>query len=153
MANILLTEPTPGWMDPVRVELERMNHVLVTVRDGEAAQKFLLSGRADCAVLDEMVIKMYGLRLLARLATVYRDRTLRVAIMTSAPEEDAQVMETLQLSSDLLLVKPVDPAGVLWAIRRMLGESGAARAAAGGAGGAPLCAGPCGPTVSILARR
>ncbi len=81
MKKILVVDDEPGFLDVIRARLEEEGYKVVTAADGEEGLRKVKSEKPDIMLLDILMPKMDGLKVLRRIRRT--DRQLPVFMMTS----------------------------------------------------------------------
>lgn len=120
---ILLVEDNP---DDERLTLRALkrNNILnpvVVARDGAAALELLLGPEAEpfgLVLLDLMLPKVYGLKVLEQMRADPRTRLTPVVVLTSS-KEDADLVQGYSLGANSCIRKPVDFHGFAEAVAKL----------------------------------
>ena len=119
MARILLVDDDPVTLRLLQTFLTADGHTILTAADGEQACEKVWAAKPDLVLLDVMMPKLDGFRVLNRIKTDLELRDTVVVMLTS--RDDAEDMALgLDVGADYYLAKPFDPADVTALVRRIL---------------------------------
>lgn len=131
MSRILIVEDNRNLGDGLRSNLEIEGHEVEVVRDGRTGLDRARAGRPDLVILDLMLPKMDGFRVLQALR---REGHEVPVLILSARGEEADKVRGLRLGAEDYLTKPF---GLLELLARVEGLLRRGARAAGGAAAAP----------------
>lgn len=125
MAVIIVADDEVDLLEVMRATLEACGHKVATARDGAAARKLLATGGFECAILDVVMPKIDGVRLLKMIRNSRSQGNLPVCLMTANPQERDRLLAKEGLAADVLLTKPFNTMDLIEAVRVMTdaGES------------------------------
>ncbi len=116
--QILIADDEAEIRDLLRLYLENESYTVIEAKDGEEALRLFSEHQIDLCILDVMMPKMDGFRVLKKL----RETSNIPVLMLSAKREDSDKILGLNLGADDYLAKPFNPleaaARVNSAIRR-----------------------------------
>ncbi|MBN2494125.1 MAG: response regulator [Deltaproteobacteria bacterium] len=129
--DIVLVDDDPDFVEITSSVLARAGHRVRAFDDPDEAFEFLRGHPADLVVSDLMVKTLdAGFGLARRLKASEETRHIPIIIVTAAssqrgfdftPHTDA---ELASMSADAFFNKPVEPAALLEAVRRLTGHTG-----------------------------
>ena len=112
--KLLLAEDEPELNRALAAIFTKNNYTVDAVRDGEAAETYLLGGDYDCAVLDVMMPKKDGISVLKAVRKA--GNNLPVLILTAKSEIDDRILG-LDSGADDYLTKPFEIKELLARVR------------------------------------
>lgn len=116
MLRVLLVEDDPDTRTLFRVALELSGFHVIEAASGPDGVHMALSQRPDCALVDLGLSGLDGCEVASRVRAGDPDRRIRlVAVTGHASDEDRQ--RALASGFDLYLVKPIEPAALVRAVR------------------------------------
>lgn len=114
--TVLLVDDEPEIVELLRLFLEKEGLRIFEAHDGEEAWKMIRENKIDLAVIDIMMPKLDGIRLLKQMRTEYK----LPVIMLSAKNQDSDKILGLGLGADDFIAKPFNPLEVVARIQAML---------------------------------
>lgn len=117
--TVLIADDEPEIVELLRLFLEREHYTVIEACDGEEAWLCLEQGGIDLAVIDIMMPRLDGYRLLKKIRGVHQ---LPVIIL-SAKHEDTDKILGLGLGADDFIAKPFNPLEVVARIQAQLRRS------------------------------
>ena len=123
MKKILVVEDDKLLLEYLKHCLETENCVTVTAENKETALKWIKETRFDLALLDLELPDGNGMEICATLKGNPRTRSTPVIILTGNNSNDARIKSNLDAKADLFLNKPIDPADLREAARKLLDSS------------------------------
>jgi CheY-like chemotaxis protein len=117
--KVLVVENDPANLDVFRRVLERAGFEVVTAEDGRMALAEVGQHSFAAIVCDVKMPALGGLGVYAVLEELFPDLASRVIFVT-AFASDPSLLESLQRSGRPLLVKPIDIADLVDAVRRVV---------------------------------
>jgi len=112
--KLLLAEDEPELNRALVAIFTKNNYTVDSVRDGEAAETYLIGGDYDCAVLDVMMPKKDGITVLKTVRKA--GNNLPVLILTAKSEIDDRILG-LDSGADDYLTKPFEIKELLARVR------------------------------------
>ena len=118
MARILLVDDDPVTLRLLQAFLAADGHTILTAADGEQACEMIWTERPDLVLLDVMMPKVDGFRVLNRVKT---DPEIcgTIVVMLTARDDARDMALGLDVGADYYLAKPFDPADVTSLVRRI----------------------------------
>ena len=125
MAKILLADDHPDIVRLLQISLAADRYTIFTAHDGETALQTVQAERPDVVILDVIMPKLDGLRVLHRIKT---DPNLRdvLVVMLTVRDQPEDVTLGLDVGADYYLSKPFKPTEVASLVRRILETRSAA---------------------------
>ena len=125
MASILIADDELDLLEVMQATLDACGHTITPARNGAIARKLLAATRFECAVLDVVMPKIDGVRLLKMIRNSRSQGNLPVCLMTANPQERDRLLEKEGLAADVLLTKPFNTMDLIQAVKVMseAGES------------------------------
>ena len=118
--QVLIVDDEPSIRDLFSFYLSRAGFEVSVGADGEEALDLLVTAKYDLAILDALLPRMHGLKVLARLReSEPRDRRTPVIIVTGVLTWDVYRKEAMRLGADGFLTKPIDMDELVAAARRL----------------------------------
>jgi two-component system phosphate regulon response regulator PhoB len=106
--RILIIEDDPEIQEMLKYAFVQEGWELIQVRTGEEGIESLVSGGADCIILDIMLPGMDGFKTLKKIRANESFRTTPL-IMCTARGEETDIVTGLELGADDYVVKPYSP--------------------------------------------
>ncbi len=118
MAKILLVDDHPDIVRLLQMCLAHQGHTLLTASDGQEALDLLQAKRPDLVILDVVMPRVDGFRVLSRIKS---DPELKetVVVMLTIHDHPEEVTLGLDIGADFYLSKPFKPAEVSSLVRRI----------------------------------
>ena len=126
MAKILLADDQPDIVRLLQISLAAEAHTVFTAYDGEAALRTAQAERPDVVILDVIMPKLDGLRVLHRIKTDPALHDVKVVMLTARGEPE-DVTLGLDIGADYYLSKPFKSTEVASLVRRILETRSPAR--------------------------
>jgi DNA-binding response OmpR family regulator len=119
MAKILLADDHPHTVRLLQRCLQDGGYTLLTAGDGAEALEVLQAERPDLVILDVVMPRVDGFRVLSRIRA---DPALRdtLVVMLTAKAEPEEMALGLDIGADCYLTKPFRPTEVAALVRRLL---------------------------------
>jgi CheY-like chemotaxis protein len=121
---VLMVDDKAHHLEFKRDLLEPAGYEVLCTDGGQAAWELLGSRRIDLVLSDVVMPGVGGFELLARVRADPRFRELRFVFLTSTACDRASMQQGLALGADDYLMRPLDPAALLGALRRALTAPG-----------------------------
>lgn len=121
---VLMVDDKAHHLEFKRDLLEPAGYEVLCTESGQAAWQTLCSRRIDLVLCDVVMPGIGGFELLARVRADPRWRGLRFVFLTSTACDRASMQQGLALGADDYLMRPLDPAALLGALRRALTAPG-----------------------------
>ena len=124
--KILVVDDDPDILDALTMILESQDYIVVTAKDGVEGLANLKAEMPDLMILDLLMPKMDGFRVLKELQDPRwsKYRSIPILILTSVREEASRrryELETgLELGVDDYIEKPMPPELLLERVRRLI---------------------------------
>ena len=119
MAKILLADDQPDIVRLLQISLAAEPHTIFTAYDGEAALRTAQVEHPDVVILDVIMPKLDGLRVLHRIKTDPALQDVKVVMLTARGEPE-DVTLGLDIGADYYLSKPFKSTEVASLVRRIL---------------------------------
>lgn len=119
MPKILLVDDHPDIVRLLQMCLRADGYTLLTAHDGEQALEIIQAELPDLVVLDVVMPKLDGYRVLNRIKTDPALRHILVVLLT-VKDEPEDLTLGLDIGADYYLTKPFRPDDVASLIRRAL---------------------------------
>ncbi|PKK91162.1 MAG: two-component system response regulator [Candidatus Wallbacteria bacterium HGW-Wallbacteria-1] len=117
--TILVIEDEKALMMIIEKTLKSAGFEVVTALDGMAGMEAAVEGSADLVILDIMLPKISGYKILEVLKEFREKRTLPVIIL-SARAKNEDMKRALAAGADLYITKPFSPLQLLERVREFL---------------------------------
>src|SRR5688572_29421217 len=117
--RILAVDDTPENLEILRMRLEANGYEVVAAADGEEGLEKVRSLKPDLILLDIMMPKLDGIRVVRRLKADISLRSIPVILVT-AKADTRDVVEGLDAGGDDYLTKPFDHRALVARVRSML---------------------------------
>ncbi len=119
MPKILLVDDHPDIVRLLQMCLRSEGYTLLTAHDGERALEVVEAEHPDLVVLDVVMPKLDGYRVLNRIKTDPRLRHILVVLLT-VKDQPEDVTLGLDIGADYYLTKPFRPDDIATLVRRAL---------------------------------
>lgn len=121
MAEILIVEDDPDYMDYMKSVLEKDGHAVTEATDGRKALEALSGASFDAVVTDIIMPEMDGRELIEEMHRVVDGYTPVVAITGGGEGDPSVILDAVsRLGVAASLEKPVSPESLTKTIRRVL---------------------------------
>lgn len=120
MSKILVVEDDRLLLQFLKHCLETEGYLTVLAENGEKALGWLKETRFDLAILDLQLPDMNGLQICGAIKGDPRTRSTPVIILTGNSTNDVRIKSNLVANADLFLTKPIDPADLRAAVKKIL---------------------------------
>ncbi|MGM0426580.1 MAG: response regulator [Thermodesulfobacteriota bacterium] len=119
--RILVVDDSAVVREMIRHNLEAEGYLIITAKDGIEALKTVSAEKPDLIVLDYLMPKMDGLKVIKELKAQLSTRFIPIIMLTAKDEIKAEV-ESLDAGADDYLTKPFVPERLLVRIKRLLNQ-------------------------------
>jgi twitching motility two-component system response regulator PilH len=119
MATILIADDSPTALTLLERILSPLGHRIVTVADGEQAQRVLAESPPDLVILDVVMPKLNGFELCRALKADPATASIPIFFVTSMDRE-ADRWWGLKQGADEYIMKPVDAGQLVEKVRARL---------------------------------
>ncbi|MFP4086818.1 MAG: ATPase, T2SS/T4P/T4SS family [Desulfobacteraceae bacterium] len=119
--RILVVDDSTVVREMIRHNLEAEGYLIITAKDGIEALKTVSAEKPDLIVLDYLMPKMDGLKVIKELKSQLSTRFIPIIMLTAKDEMEAEV-ESFDAGADDYLTKPFVPERLLVRIKRLLNK-------------------------------
>lgn len=120
MKQVLVVDDQPHIVRLIQVNLEKEGFTVITAADGEEGMKQARDSRPDLVILDVIMPKKDGFKMLREMKA---DTSLKETpvIMLTVKAQNADIVEGYREGAELYLPKPFHPKELVSLVKRVLG--------------------------------
>lgn len=115
--NILVADDSPEMVQIVSAYLKKAGFTVFTALDGEAALDIFYQEKLDLAIIDWMMPKIDGIKV---IETIKAESSLKILMLTAKTTGDDEFL-SLSSGADDYITKPFHPQVLLLRVKKLLG--------------------------------
>lgn len=124
-AKILIAEDDPNILGLLSVFLSGLGYEVTLARDGQEALEMTTRLKPDLLIVDVMMPRMNGFKLVNTLTTERHDVPLPKIIMLTSLADQENVQRGMSVGADVYIPKPFNLEDVAARVKELLGEPAA----------------------------
>jgi two-component system alkaline phosphatase synthesis response regulator PhoP len=123
-AKILIAEDDPNILGLLSVFLSGLGYEVTLARDGQEALEMTTRINPDLLIVDVMMPRMNGFKLVNTLTTERHDVPLPKVIMLTSLADQENVQRGMSVGADVYIPKPFNLEDIAARVKELLGETG-----------------------------